>query len=90
MRRALDRVALVEVVRPHADLQELVEQLPERRDVVVDAFQEHGLAAERDAGVGKPAAGLGDFGRDLVGMREVQAHPHRVVAPLLNPVSRIG
>ena len=66
VRRAADRVALVEVVRPDADHQQLVHQLLHRLDVVVDALEQHGLAAERNAGVGEPAAGLGDLGRELV------------------------
>ena len=49
-------------------------------DLVIDALEQHGLAAERNTGVGKPAAGFGHLRRDLVGVREVQAHPERVVA----------
>ena len=51
-----------------------------RLEVVVHALHQHGLAAERDAGVREPPAGLFHLGRDLGRVREVQAHPYRPVA----------
>ena len=46
---ALDQVALVEVVGPDPVLDQALDQLPLGVDAVVDARQEHGLVAQRDA-----------------------------------------
>ena len=81
MRRAADRIALVQIVRPHPHQQQLVHELPHRLHVVVHALEQHGLRAERNAGVGQPGTGLGRFRRALVRMDEVQAHPDRMVPP---------
>ena len=80
MRRARDRVALVEIVGAHPHLHQGVDQLPHGLHVVVDPLQEDGLRAERQAGVGQQVAGPGGLVAALVGMHEVQAHPERVVA----------
>ena len=76
---AADQVALVQVVRanPHPD-QAPAKLLDDLR-VVVDAAQQHRLVAQRDAGVGQLAAGLGRFRRDLVGVVEVRVDPERVI-----------
>ncbi len=79
MRRAGNRVALIKVIRPHTDLQQAMEEALQRIHVVVDALHEHRLAAERNTGVGKAAARLRHFRRELIGMREMQAHPQRMV-----------
>jgi hypothetical protein len=77
--RAADRVALVEVVRPHAHLHETVAERLDRRHVVVDAAQQHRLIVERNAGAQEPIARARRFGRALARMVEVHVHPHRVV-----------
>ena len=79
MRRAGDRVALIEVVGLHPAHQQPVHQPLHHRDIVVDALEQHGLAAERDAGIGQPRRGFGDLRRQLVGMGEVHAHPERMM-----------
>ena len=50
---ALDQVALVQVVRPDAHLDELVDQLALDVDAVVDACEQDRLIADRDAGAGR-------------------------------------
>ncbi len=79
MARTLDQVALVDVVRPNPNLRQPVDQRPHDVDAVVDAGQQDRLVAQRDAGPGELVAGAGDFGRDLVGVVEVEVHPQRVV-----------
>src|SRR3954471_14869911 len=48
---ARDLIGHVDVVRPHARLEQLLHQLLHHLRIVVHAAQQHGLAAERDAGV---------------------------------------
>src|SRR5690606_2532362 len=78
--RAGDRVALVQIVWPDASHQQSVHQRLHDFGIVVDALQQHGLAAERDAGIGEAVAGLGDLRGQLVGVREVDRQPHPVPA----------
>ena len=66
MPAALDQVAVVEVVRPDADLDQLVHELALDVDAVVDAGEQHRLVADRDAGAGQPVDRARDLGRDLV------------------------
>ena len=79
MVRALRQVRLIEIVRLHAGQQELVHQSLHDLRIVVDAFQKHGLRPERHAGIGQPAAGVDDLGRQLVRMVEMQVHIHGVI-----------
>ena len=79
MARALDQVALVDVVGPDAVLDQPMNERPHDVDAVVDPGEQYRLIAERDAGAGDPVGGAGDFGRDLVGMVEMEVHPKRVV-----------
>ena len=53
---AAHRIGLQEVVRPHAPAHEPAEERLERRRVVVDAAQEHGLVHHRKARVDEPRA----------------------------------
>ena len=75
---ALHQIALVQVVGPHAVAHQLVHQLLHHLDRVVDAGQQHRLAAERDAGVGQARQGRRDLGRQLVRVVEVDVHPQRM------------
>ncbi len=72
-------VALVEVVRPHADLHQTGEELLERFGIVVHAAQQDALVAERDARVGELRAGARRIGRDFLRVVEMGVEPERLV-----------
>ena len=76
---ALDQVALVQVVGADPVLDQLVDEVALDVHAVVDAGQEHGLVAHRQAGLGQPVDGTRDLGRDLVRVVEVEVDPQRVV-----------
>jgi hypothetical protein len=71
MGRSKDRVTVIEVIRPDAKAQQPLKQTPQGFQIVIDAFQEDGLAPQGDAGVGQPRARLRRLGREFVGMDEV-------------------
>ena len=48
-------------------------------EIVVYAFEQHALVAERDAGVGKTFEGFLHLNRELARMIDVQAHPERMI-----------
>ena len=77
VRRATDELRVVEVVRADAHPDEPFEERPHRRCVVVDAGEEHGLVADRDAGLGEARARLGRLARELSGAVEVGVEPQR-------------
>ena len=79
MAGAADRVALIEVVGLHPALQQAVHQRLHHRRVVVDALEQHRLAAQRNAGIGQPRGRFGHLGRQFVGMGEMDAHPQRMM-----------
>ena len=75
-------VGLQEVVRPHARPHQAAEERLERRGVVVDAGEQHGLVHHREARVGEARrtprrASRGELPRVI----EVRHHPERVVRP---------
>ena len=74
------QVTLVDVVGAHADAHQVLHQLAHDVDVIVDACQQHGLVAERDAGAGELIGGRGELGGDLVGMVDVDIEPQGVEA----------
>ena len=76
---ALHQVALVDVVRPDPDLDELLDQVALDVDAVVDARQEHRLVAQRDACPSQHVARAGELGRDLVRVVDVDVQPDRVI-----------
>ena len=80
MGRARDRVALVEVVGADPHPEQAVHQPPHGFDLVVDAGEQHGLRAQRDAAVGEQGAGAVGFRGAFVRVGEVQAHHQRMVA----------
>ena len=77
--RAVDEIALVEVVGAHAVLHQLVVQVHDDVRAVIDAGEQHGLAAEGDARVRQPRQRLFHFRRDLVRVVEVDVHPYGMV-----------
>src|SRR5215210_7993669 len=84
MAGAEHRIALVEVVRPYAQLEQSMEEIAQRLGVVVDSAQQHRLAAERDAAVREPVAGFGHLGRELALMTEVERQSDAVLAEHLD------
>ncbi len=50
-----------------------------RFEIVVHAFEQDALIAERDAGVGESLERLLDFNRELARMIDVHAHPKRMM-----------
>ena len=77
--RALDQVALVEVVGPDPVLDEPVDERALDVDAVVHAGQEDRLVADRQAGLGQLVDRPAHLGRDLVRVVEVEVDPQRVV-----------
>ena len=77
--RALRQVRLIEIVGFHTGQQQFVHQPLHDLRIVVDAFQEHGLGAERDARVRQHPAGGRDLRRQLVRMVEMQVHINGVI-----------
>ncbi len=73
MRRAGDHVALVQIIRPNSNPQKFVHQFLHGSRIVIDASQEDGLPAERDAGIGQPFAGGGHLRCNLLGVVDVNA-----------------
>src|SRR5207249_12261577 len=74
-------VAHVDVVGPHARREQLLHQLLHHLDVVVDAFEQHRLAAQGDAGVGEAAERFYRGGRQLAWVVEVRVDVQRMVLP---------
>jgi hypothetical protein len=79
MPRAFDQVALVKIVWPHADADEVLHQLPLDMGAVIHSREQHRLVSERDARARKAVARLGEFTRNFVGMIDVNIHPQRMV-----------
>ena len=77
--RTLDQVALVEVVRPHANLHQIVHQFALDVDRIVDPGQQHALVAQRHAGPRQAITGRRQLGRDLLGMVDVDVEPEGMV-----------
>lgn len=77
--RAVDEVALIEVVRPDAAHEELVDEGFLDIDVVVDAAEEDGLVTKGDAGVGEACECVADFGGEFAGVVGVDGDEEGVV-----------
>ena len=58
MLNAYRQVALIDIVRAHPHLDQVVDQLPHHMDAVVDAPQQHGLVPQRNPCVRQLAAGF--------------------------------
>ena len=78
MRRAGNQIALVKVIRLHAAHEQFLHVRLHHRRVVVDVFEQDGLVAERNAGVGQAAQRVADFGRQFARMVRVNAHEERM------------
>jgi hypothetical protein len=79
MGRALDQIALIEVIRPHAAHEQLVHEALHDVGIVVHAAQQHALIAQRHAVVGQQAQAIAHFGGQLARMIGVDAQPQRMV-----------
>lgn len=76
--RALDEVALVEVVGSNATHQEFVNEFLLDFDRVVDLVEEDGLVAHDNTGVGETTEGVADFGGEFVRVVGVDGNEKRV------------
>ena len=81
-------VALVDIVGTHTVAHEFVHEFLHDVDAVVDAAQQHGLVAQRDAGVGQARQCLFGLGGELVGVVEVGVEPDGMV--LLQHLAQLG
>ena len=79
VRRAVDQVALIEVIRAHPAHQQFVHERFHRLDVIIDAGEQHALVAERDSGIRQPFECFFHFNRELARMVHVHAHPERMM-----------
>ena len=78
MRRAGDRVALIDVVRLHAAHQQFLHERPHHGHVVIDMLEQNGLVAQRNASIGQSPERFAHFGRQLAWMIRVHAHEERM------------
>jgi len=62
MRSAMDRIALVEIVRSDSAHEELLDVRSHDLEVVIDAAQQHRLISERNAGVSESFQGRSSLG----------------------------
>ncbi len=76
---ARDEVALVEVIGAHPHHEEAVDEGLEDCGIVIDAFQEDGLVAERDSREGEAFAGFAEGVGTFVGVVDVKTDPNRAV-----------
>ncbi len=49
MPRAFDEVALIKIIRAHADANEVLHEFALDVNIIVNAGEEHGLVAQRDS-----------------------------------------
>ena len=85
---ALGQVRLVQVVGFHPSQKQLVHQAFHDLRVIVDAFEQNGLGAQRHARVRQHAAGGFYLRRQFVRVVEMQVHVNRVV--LLDDLAELG
>ena len=76
--RATDEIALVNVIWPDAHHDQLVQQFFHHHGIIVDAAQQDGLIAQRDAGVSQTRTGGPDFSRRFTRVVGVDIDPQRV------------
>ena len=85
---AFHQITLVDIVGAHADLDQVLHQSALNVHAVVDACQQHALVAQGHARPAQPVASIGQFLGDLVGVVDMDVHPHGVV--LLDHVAELG
>ncbi len=76
---AFHQVALVQVVRAYTNAHQVLHQFALDMHIIVDARQQDGLVAKRDAGARQAVGGLRQFGRDFIGVVNMDIEPQRVV-----------
>ena len=74
-----DGIALQQVVGFHVDIEQAIEQVYECLGIVVDPFEQYGLADHADTMIGQLATGRLRFGRQLRGVYEVQTEPNAML-----------
>ena len=82
------KIALVNVIRTYANVNQPVDQFTHHMNTIVHAAQEHRLIAQLHAGIRqKRSCPLGIRG-DLIGVIEVRVNPNRMVFP--NDLAKFG
>src|SRR5206468_10870517 len=79
MRRTVDQVALINVVRTHAAHEKFVHKRLHGFQIVVHAGEQYALISQRDARVGKTLQRLLHFNRQLARMIHMHTHPKRMI-----------
>src|SRR5438132_4331098 len=74
---AHNRIALIEVVRPHANAQKRLAEISDRFDIVIDSREQHGLIAQRNSQPGQLFTALRGFFGNLARMIEMSIDPKR-------------
>ncbi len=83
----MHKVTLIKVIGADTDADQVMHQLALNIRVVIHTGQQHGLVPKGDTCPGQFIASIGEFGRDLVGMVDVDVEPERV--ELLQHVSEV-
>ena len=79
MRRAVDQVALVDIIGTHAAHEELVHERLHRLEIVVHAREQDALVAERNAVIRQPLERFFHFDGQLARMIHMHTHPERMI-----------
>ena len=79
MRRTVNEVALVDVIRPDAAHQQFVHERFHRLEIIVYAGEQDALIAKRNSGIGETLERLLNFKGELARMIHVHAHPKRMM-----------
>ena len=74
-----DEVTLIEVIGAHAHHEQAVDERAHGFRIVIYAFEENRLVAQRNTGKGEFFAGFPQFQGALIGVVDVDAHPDRAV-----------
>ena len=74
-----DQVTLIEVIRSHADADQVLHKFALDMNIVIYTSQQNGLIAERDACSGETVAGLFQFQRNFIRVVHMDVDPQRVI-----------
>src|ERR1051326_4623755 len=75
MRRSVNQVTLINVIRPDATHQQLLPKCPHRLDIVIYTGEENALIPQRNSVIGQAFKCLFHFDRQLSRMIYMHTHP---------------
>ena len=78
MRTAVDEVALINIQWPHATHQQLLHECFHDNGIVVHTLEQHGLVAQRNAGIGQAREAVAHFGGEFARMIGVHTDEERM------------